>query len=145
MMILDFQHYLDANLARKESPYMSEAGALVRKAEDRLKYSIKIRLIDNNTASYIFEDVYECIREAAQTLMSAKGYKPYSHEALISFIKEFFKFRESDMTAFDRYRILRDKSVYRGEKVSAQTCKEAVDFVEKFLPQLKSEFSKLSK
>jgi len=145
MMILDFQHYLDANLARKESPDMAEAGALVRKAEDRLKYSIKIRLIDNNTASYIFEDVYECIREAAQALMSAKGYKPYSHEALISFIKEFFKFKESDMTVFDRYRILRNKSVYRGEKVSAQTCKEAVDFVEKFLPQLKSEFSKLSK
>jgi len=142
-MIEKFQYYLENNLARKASPDKGEAEALMNKAEGRLSFSIKTRKINENTASYIFEDVYECLREAAQALMALKGYKPYSHEALISFIKEFFNFPDSDIASFDRFRILRNKTIYRGELVSAKTCEEALDFLYNFLPKLKKEFLKL--
>lgn len=142
-MIMEFQYYLDNDLARKSSPDRGEAEALMGKAEGRLKFFIKVKEIDERTSSYIFEDIYECLREASQALMSLKGYKPYSHEALISFLKEFFKFPESDTAAFDRYRVLRNKTVYQGEKISVETCKEALDFLVKFLPKLKNEFYKL--
>jgi len=88
----------------------------MNKAEGRLNFSIKIRRIKKDTATYIFEDIYECIREAAQSLMSLKGYKPYSHEAVISFLKEFFEFSESDIRTFDRYRVLRNKA-QRGKNI----------------------------
>jgi len=142
-MIVEFQYYLDNNLARKASPDIGEAGALLQKAEGRLDFSIKVRRIDENTATYIFEDIYECLKEAAQSLMSLKGYKPYSHEAVISFLREFFRFSESDLETFDRYRILRNKAVYRGERISATVCREALDFLLNFLPELKNEFRKL--
>jgi len=142
-MIVEFQYYLDNNLARKASPDKGEAGALLQKAEGRLDFSIKVRRINENTATYIFEDIYECLREAAQSLMSLKGYKPYSHEAVISFLREFFRFSESDLETFDRYRILRNKAVYRGERISATVCREALDFLLNFLPELKNEFRKL--
>lgn len=142
-MIMEFQYYLDNDLARKASPDRGEAEALMGKAEGRLKFFIKVKEVNERTASYIFEDIYECLREASQALMSLKGYKPYSHEALISFLKEFFKFPESDTAAFDRYRVLRNKTVYQGEKISVETCKEALDFLVKFLPKLKNEFYKL--
>lgn len=141
-MIVEFQFYLDNNLARKDSPDRGEAEALMNKAEGRLNFSIKVRHIDENTATYIFEDIYECLREAAQSLMSLKGYKPYSHEAVISFLREFFKFSESDLETFDRYRILRNKAVYRGERISSIVCREALDFLLHFLPELKNEFRK---
>lgn len=144
-MIMEFDYYLDNNLAKKESLNIVEARSLMEKAEGRLEYSIKIREINDNTAPYIFEDIYECIREASQSLMSIKGYKPYSHEALIPFMKEFFDFSENDLKSFDRYRILRNKAVYRGEKISKESCNEALKFLLKFMPEIKKEFKKLIK
>jgi len=144
-MIKEFEYYLDNTLAKKASPDKGEAEALINKAEGRLKFSIKIRELNENTSPYIFEDIYECLREASQSLMSLKGYKPYSHEALISFLKEFFGFSETDMNSLNRYRILRNKTVYRGERVSVETCKEAMNFLQSFLPKLKKEFKELLK
>jgi len=144
-VIKEFQYYLNSNLAKKASPDKGEAESLIKKAVGRLDFSIKARELNENTAPYIFEDVYECLREAAQSLMSLKGYKPYSHEALISFLKKFFDFSESDIASFNRYRILRNKTVYRGEKISAEICKEALNFLLKFLPELKNRFNKLSR
>jgi uncharacterized protein (UPF0332 family) len=144
-MINEFRYYLENELARKASPDRGEAEALMGKAEGRLKFSIKARPINENTAAYIFEDIYECLREASQALMSLKGYKPYSHEALVSFLREFFSFPESDIVAFDRCRILRNKTIYRGEIVSAESCRESLNFLLAFLPKLKKEFDNLIK
>ncbi len=103
---------------------------------------IKIQKIDGTTSTFIFEDIYECIREAAQSLMSLNGYKPYSHEALISFLKEFHKFDELDIATFDRYRILRNNCIYRAAKVSPEVCREALKFLGDFLPQIRNEFDR---
>jgi uncharacterized protein (UPF0332 family) len=142
-MIKEFEYYLRNDMAKKSSPDKAEAEALMNKAEGRLKFSINTRKLDENTAPFIFEDVYECLREAAQSLMSLKGYKPYSHEALISFLKEFFDFQEPDLSSLNRYRILRNKTVYSGEKISAATCTEALEFLRSFLPKIKSVFKKM--
>lgn len=106
-MIEKFQFYLDENHVKKQSPDKTEAKSLIDKAFQRMNF-IKIQKIDAAVSTFIFEDIYECIREAAQSIMSMDGYKPYSHEALISFLKEFHKFDESDIATFDRYRILRN-------------------------------------
>ena len=142
-MIFEFNYYLDKNLARKASPDKGEAESLMNKAEGRLRYAIKIREITGRTAPYIFEDIYECLQEAAQSLMSLKGYKSYSPEALLPFLKEYFTFPESDMAAFDRYRNLRNKAVDRGEKISVETCHEALKFLLYLLPKLKHQYKKL--
>ncbi len=144
-MIKEFKYYLNSNLARKGSPDIAQAKALITKAEGRIKFSIKSREINENTASYIFEDIYECLREASQSLMSLKGYKPYSHEAIISFLKEFCSFSESDINFLNQYRILRNKSIYGGERISAVKCKESLRFLYTFLSQIKEEFLKENK
>ena len=143
-MIDKFQFYLDENLVKKESPDKEEAKALNEKAFRRMKF-IKNLNINEETSTFIFEDIYECLREAAQSLMSLRGYKPYSHEALIAFLKEFYKFDEHEISTFNRYRILRNNCVYRAAKVSPVVCKEAIKFIEIFLPKLKKEFDKIYK
>ena len=72
--------------------------------------------------------------------MEMKGFKPYSHEAIISFLMKYFKnITKEDISTFDRYRILRNKVMYKASKVSVETCKEALKFSENFLPLLKKE------
>lgn len=140
-MIERFQYYLDENLIKQESPDKEEARSLIEKAFQRMRF-VKDLGIDEKTSTFIFEDIYECLREASQSLMSLKGYKPYSHEAVIAFLKEFYKFSEHEITTFNRYRILRNNCVYKAAKVSPETCKEALKFLEIFLPKLKKEFNK---
>lgn len=140
-MIERFQFYLDENLVKRESPDKEEARSLIEKALQRLNF-VKSQNINETTSTFIFEDIYECLREAAQSLMPLGGYKPYSHEAVIAFLREFYKFAAHEITAFDRYRILRNNCVYRAARVSPVTCKEAMKFLEAFLPKLKKEFDK---
>ena len=77
-MIERFQYYLDERLARKVKVDKEEAKSLMNRAVLRLDY-VKSQEINEDTAPFIFEDIYETLREASQSLMSLKGYKPFSH------------------------------------------------------------------
>ena len=135
-MIQSFQFYLHKGLVRKTGKNPSLARSLFQKAQLRLN-KITRETIREDESSLIFEDVYESIREAAQALLQIQGYKPYSHEALISFLKDEHYFSPSIINTLDRYRVLRNKSVYEAKKISVETCKEALVFAQSFLPRIK--------
>ena len=79
----------------------------------------------------------EAMREAAQSLMQMNGYKPYSHEALLAFLIKEKLLPEQHIKSLDRYRILRNKSVYEAYKVSGETLKEALEFAKICIPEVK--------
>jgi len=83
-MLQEFQYYLDENLVVKKHPNKEEARSLMNKAIQRLRY-VKEQEITGHNASFIFEDIYESLREASQALMSLRGYKPYSRKSSIIF------------------------------------------------------------
>ncbi|MBI4440279.1 hypothetical protein HY638_04880 [Candidatus Woesearchaeota archaeon] len=88
-MINEFHIYMKGGKVKSKTPDPEEAKALIEKSQKRVKYISK-KGIDRDNASFILEDSYEAVWEASQSLMSVKGYKPYSHEATISFLKEFY-------------------------------------------------------
>ena len=141
-MIKPFQYYLKENLVVKSSSNTSLAKSLLQKAEIRLK-RIRTNEIEDNQSSIVFEDIYECLREAAQALMEIKGYKPYSHEALISFLKEQKFLSDENVNILDNYRVLRNNSVYKAEKVSLQKCLEALKFAKQTLPEIANKFKEM--
>ena len=71
--------------------------------------------------------------------MSIKGFKPYSHEATISFIKEFYSsnFNEEELYKFDRFRQLRNDSVYKARSVTNEDAKSSVLFAIEFINKVK--------
>ena len=133
---MPFQYYLDKNMVRKTAINPAIANSLIRKSSIRLQRIMRAEINDEES-SIVFEDIYESIREAAQAFMQLKGYKPYSHEALISFLKEEKLLSPQIINNIDRYRVLRNKSVYESEKISIDVCKEALDFAKKLLPEIK--------
>jgi uncharacterized protein (UPF0332 family) len=137
-MIERFKYYMDEGLVKAVRPNKENAKALMNRAYERLEY-VRNQKITSFTATFIFEDVYESLREGAQALMELKGYKPYSHEAIISFLRDNYKFQQKFLSAFDRYRILRNKCLYGAAQLSAETCKEALGFLAGFLPELRKE------
>ena len=143
-MIKPFGYYLKENLVRKSFPNISMAKSLLLKSEIRLK-RVKNEKINDENSSIVFEDIYEILRESSQSLMEIKGFKPYSHEALVSFLKEYKLISEENANIIDAYRILRNNSVYKAEKVSLQKCVEALGFSKKMLPEIKSKFNEIVK
>ena len=141
-MINSFDNYLRLGKAKRKTPDPEEAMALLIQSQERLSY-IGGKEISDKTAKFVLQDAYESIREAAQSLMSMRGFKPYSHEATISFIKEIYKsnFSEEDIHKFDNFRELRNNSVYKAARVfkeDANSCLLfAKDFVKKVGPLIK--------
>jgi len=137
-MINSFENYLKLGKAKRKTIDPEESKALFQKANGRFKYT-KSKEITEITAQFILEDAYEVAREAAQSLMSLKGYKPYSHEATIAFIKDYYKeFTPEDINNFDRFRVLRNNSVYKAEPVSKEDAKTSLLFASKFIKKVES-------
>jgi len=124
-------------------PNISMAKSFIQKAEIRLAKIIREGVIESES-SIIFEDIYESLREASQALMEIKGYKPYSHEALISFLLEHKLLDEGIIRILDNFRALRNDSVYQAQKISLNKCLEALDFAKKTLPIIKKRFDNLA-
>jgi len=133
---MNFENYLKLGKVKKKTPDTEEAKSLLEQAKDRLSY-IKYKKITDKTAKFVLQDAYEAAREAAQSLMSREGYKPYSHEATIAFIKEYHcdAFPEEITSRFDHFRKLRNDSVYKAATITiedADSClKFSMDFVKK--------------
>ena len=138
-MINSFKNYLKDGKVRRKTPDSEEAKSLLEKSLDRLDY-IKGKKITGKSATFILEDAYEAIREAAQSLMSMKGFKPYSHEATVAFIKDFYKskFSEEDIYKFDYFRKLRNDAVYKAIPVTKGDAELSLFFAEKFVKKVTS-------
>lgn len=143
-MIKPFNYYISENLVRKSIPNISMAKSLLQKSEIRMK-RVKNEKITDENSSIVFEDIYETLRESSQSLMEIKGFKPYSHEAVVSFLKEYKLMSDEKTNIIDNYRILRNNSVYKAEKVSSQKCMEALEFAKKMLPEIKAKFDEIGK
>lgn len=142
-MIKPFEYYIKEKLVRKSSQNISMAKSLLNKSEIRLKRISKEKIEEENS-SIVFEDIYEAMREASQSFMEINGFKPYSHEALISFLKEHKLLSDEKVNILNNYRILRNNSVYKSEKISLQKCMEALDFAKVLLPELRNKFDEMA-
>ncbi len=138
-MINSFKNYLDRGYVKKKTPDAEEAKALLEKAKNRLEYT-KSREVNDKTSQFVLEDSYESIRESAQALMSIKGFKPYSHEATISFIKEFYRpnFNDQEISNFDRFRQLRNDSVYKAKAITNEDAKASILFALEIINKINS-------
>ena len=74
-MINSFENYVKLGKVKRKIPDREEAKALLEKAKNRIEYA-KSRKTSSGTAQFVLEDSYEAMREAAQSLMSMKGFKP---------------------------------------------------------------------
>ena len=133
-MINSFENYLKGGFVRKKTSDSEEAKALLEKAKNRLEYT-KSREVNDKTSQFVLEDAYESIRESAQALLSIKGFKPYSHEATIAFIKKFYSsdFNEEEVHKFDRFRQLRNDSFYKAKPIINEDAKSSVLFAVEFI------------
>ena len=80
----EFKELVREGKVEKRTPDFAEAESLLQQAKERLNDLLTLSLNEQN-ASFRFESAYESLREALQAFLAKRGYKPYSHEAIIAF------------------------------------------------------------
>ncbi|MBD3203816.1 hypothetical protein GF327_05950 [Candidatus Woesearchaeota archaeon] len=136
-MLRDFEYYIKTRKVVKQPVSESTINSLMKKSKRRLDY-VKDQGVNEENADFLFEDIYESIREAAQALLAKEGYKPYSHEAVIAFLKyKYPEFREDEIIKFDDYRKIRNQLIYYAKNTSKEKTEAALIYLEKFYPKVK--------
>lgn len=82
------EYYLKSGKLKRKTPDPSESKSLFIQAIERLEF-VKNHTITQKNSKFLFEDTYESLRELSQSILSKHGYKPYSHEATITYL--FYK------------------------------------------------------
>ncbi len=134
-----FAEFVKEGNAVKASPDPAEARSLFSQAKERL-LDIQSLPLNERNASFRFEDAYEVIREALQAFLAIEGYKPYSHEAVLSFALERKILSEAGIRRSDRYREIRNDINYRGKTVTLEEAREIISFAALTVPELEKKF-----
>ena len=132
-----FTEYLKEKKVKKDLPNPAEARSLIKQSEDRLADLNSLPISELN-APFRFESAYEALREALQSFLAVKGYKPYSQDAIFANNKEKNLLSIADFEKENRYREIRNNINYRGKKVLKSEAEEIISFVYKIVLKLKN-------
>jgi len=129
----NFEFYLDKKLVKRQSKDNELAKSLIKDGVERVE---KMKELDINSFSkIIFENIYDALRDLLDALLSVEGYKSYSHEATISYLKNC-GFEDSIIMQLDNFRYLRNSSKYYGKGISKDNADEIVNFYENYHEKL---------
>ncbi|MFH1308215.1 MAG: hypothetical protein ABIH72_05160 [archaeon] len=132
----EFEDFIKTGDVRKQEKNEILAKALIKSSKKSEGY-IKKQQINEESAEHITADIYDIIRELIEAKLSLSGYKSYSHEANILFLRKFKEFSEGEIIFLDNLRKIRNGIKYYGKEVSIEDAKKTLHFMVSLLPKLK--------
>ena|SRR3989304_3579377 len=131
----DFSIFLADGSVKKQQPDKNLSLDLSKDSLDRVE-DAKLSLKTGRKPKFIYENVYESLREAADSILFLKGYKSFSHEASISFLQQFKELSAKEISDFDRMRIKRNGMKYYGKSCSEKDVEDSIKFAENMIKKL---------
>ena len=131
----DFSIFIANGSVKKQQPDSNLSESLARDCMERFE-DAKLSLNTGRKPKFIYENVYESLREAADSILFLKGYKSFSHEASISFLQQFKDLSAKEISDFDRMRIKRNGMKYYGKSCSEKDVEEAIKFSDALMRKL---------
>jgi len=130
----NFEYYLKEGKVKKASPDIELAKALIKDADSR---RLKIKALDTKEFSkIIFENIYDALRNLIDSILAIDGYKSYSHEASISYLKKY-SFEDYTLEKIDNFRFQRNGSKYYGKDLEVDVVSDILIFYDLISPRLK--------
>jgi hypothetical protein len=104
--------------------------SIISSAETNTKIAVNISL-NEDSATLIFREVYESIRQIGDAKWWLLGYEPQNHDISLEILKEMDIKEKVKLNFIDRFRKIRNDANYRGFKVSISQAKEIIEFWDK--------------
>lgn len=133
---MDWRDCIDRGRVKEVKKNPEQARSLIELAKRRFE-SIEKRM-DYEYPQLLIEDYYEIMKELMSALLAIHGYKSYSHECLISFIRQFYPdtLTQFQLRFLDDLRKLRSDILYRGREIADDYLDRNLSEIERILELL---------
>jgi hypothetical protein len=116
--------------------------SILESAETNAKVTQKTIPLDEQTATIVFKEIYDALRQLGDSKWLLQGYDPQDHNASMEILIEE---NPVEFKHIDRFREIRNNANYRGYKVRLDEAKDILSFwnehAAKLLEELKKETS----
>ena len=103
--------------------------SMIKSAEVNVKVTKTIAL-NEDSATLIFRELYESIRQLGDAYWWALGYEPSNHEISMDILKELNIKENVKLNYLSRYKQIRNDANYKGFRVTNSQANEILDFWE---------------
>lgn len=104
--------------------------SMIEASELNVKVAKSVPLNDSS-ATLIFREIYESIRQLGDVKWWLSGYEPSNHEISLDILKEMDITEKTKLNLLDRFKRIRHDANYRGLKISRSQAEEIIEFWDK--------------
>jgi hypothetical protein len=115
---------------RSRQPDTERVKSMIKSAEINAETAKKISL-DDNSATLVFREIYESIRQLGDAKWWSIGYEPLNHETSLEILKDIDIKEKVKLNYLPRFKRIRNDANYRGFRVSVSQAKEIIEFWDK--------------
>ena len=124
---MNFQYWIAKGGLRNRQKDSEKIKSIIDSAEVNAIVTKGIKL-NENTATLIFREIYESVRQLGDAKLWILGYEPLNHEVSMEILKEFDIKHRVKLNSLDRLKKIRHDVNYRGFRASISQAKEILDF-----------------
>jgi hypothetical protein len=115
---------------RSRQPDTERVKSMIKSAEINAETAKKISL-DDNSATLVFREIYESIRQLGDAKWWSIGYESLNHETSLEILKDIDIKEKVKLNYLPRFKRIRNDANYRGFRVSVSQAKEIIEFWDK--------------
>ena len=119
--------WLKTEIIRNRQIDIEKIKSLVDSAEINAKVT-KVIKINEDTATLIFREIYESIRQLGDAKWGLLGFEPSNHGISMEALKDFDIKDKVKLNSLDRFKKTRHDVNYRGFRASISQAEEILDF-----------------
>lgn len=127
---MNYKSWIIRKGLRNRQRDMEKIKSMISSSEINSIVTKEIKL-NENTATLIFREIYESIRQLGDAKLWLLGYEPLNHEASIEILKEFDIKNKVKLNSLDRIKKIRHDINYRGFRSSVEQAREILEFWDK--------------
>jgi hypothetical protein len=122
--------WLKTGIIRNRQRDTEKVKSMINSAEINAKITKTIKL-NEESATLIFREIYESIRQLGDAKWWLLGYEPSNHEISLEVLKEFDIKDKIKLNSLDRFKKTRHDVNYRGFRATIPQAGEIIDFWDK--------------
>ena len=121
------ESWLRTGALRNKQKDIEKIKSMVNSAEINARVTKSIKL-NNDTATLIFREIYESVRQLGDAKWGLLGFEPCNHEVSMEVLKDFDIKDKVKQNSLDRFKKTRHDINYRGFRTSISQTEEILDF-----------------
>ena len=119
--------WLKSGIIRSRQKDIEKIKSMINSSEINAKVTKNIQL-NEDTATLIFREIYESVRQLGDAKWWLSGYEPSNHEISLEILKEIDIKEKLKLNSLERFKKVRHDINYRGFRATTHQAEEILEF-----------------